>query len=128
MVGRDRMGHRGSVDVAANEASLRPQRQRTTEHSEYKRLAEQLMRPEWAQLAAKGVEVTGNAIERSRTEDGAEGARQGAEGEGGKEGADLLRGGHGGLEGHGWEYLCKWEARPGRRAGEGARTSKRHAV
>ena len=49
MVGRDRMGHRGSVDVAANEASLRPQRQHD-EHSEYKRLAEQLRRPEWEQL------------------------------------------------------------------------------
>ena len=51
----------------------------------------------------------GDATERTRTEDGVEGARQGAEGEGGKEGADLLRGGHGGLEGHGWEYLCEWE-------------------
>ena len=50
MVGRDRMGHLGSVDVAANEASVYGLRDNTTEHSENKRLAEQLMRPEWAQL------------------------------------------------------------------------------
>ena len=38
----------------------------------------------------------GDGTESTRTEDGVEDARQGAEGEGGKEGADLLRGGHGG--------------------------------
>ena len=51
----------------------------------------------------------GDGTERTRTEDGVEDARQGAEGEGGKEGADLLRGGGTEEEGHGWEYLCEWE-------------------
>ena len=56
------------------------------------RLAEQLAATRVG-AAAKGVEVGGNTTERTRTEDGMEGARQGAEGEGSKEGADLLRGG-----------------------------------
>jgi len=50
------------------------------------------MRPEWAQLRRVGVEVGGNTKERTWTEDGMEGARQGAEDESSKEGADLLWG------------------------------------
>ena len=67
----------------------------TTEHSEYKRLAEQLERPEWAQLrqywkwAAIEERAHGQKTERRAPD-------RCAEGEGGKEGADLLRGRHGG--------------------------------
>ena len=50
----------------------------------------------------------GNATERTRTEDGVESARQGAEGEGGKEGADLLGGARRRRDTE-WEYLCEWE-------------------
>ena len=82
-------------------------RDNTTEHSEYTRLAEQLMRTRVG-AAAKGVEVGGNRKARTRTGDEMEGARQGAEGGGSKEGADLLRGGRE-EDGHGWYYHCEWE-------------------
>ena len=64
---------------------------KTAEHSfEHDvRLAEQLAATRVG-AAAKGVEVGGNTAERTQTEDGMEGARQGAEGEGSKEGADLM--------------------------------------
>ena len=90
MVGRVRMGHRGSVDVAANEASLWPQRQ----HDGTQRIHEAGGAADAARVGAtaKGVEVGGNTKERTWTEDGMEGARQGAEGESSKEGADLLWG------------------------------------
>ena len=92
MVGLVTMGHRGSVDVAANEASLWDN---TTEQSEFERLTEQLMRPEWAQLRREWKWAVTEQRARG-TEDGVESARQSAEGEGSKEGADLLRGGQGG--------------------------------
>ena len=45
------------------------------------------------ELRGASTALGGDVTESTRTEDGVEDARQGAEGEGGKEGADLLRGG-----------------------------------
>ena len=50
MVGRDRMGHPGEVLTWPQMKRVYGLRDNTTEQSEYMRLAEQLMRPEWAQL------------------------------------------------------------------------------
>ena len=65
MVGRVRMGHRGSVDVAANEANLWPQRQ----HDGTKRIHEAGGATDATRVgaAAKGVEVGG--YRRARTRD-----------------------------------------------------------
>ena len=72
MVGRVRMGHRGSVDVAANEANLWPQRQ----HDGTQRIHEAGGATAATRVgaAAKGVEVGGDGKESIRTEDGVESA------------------------------------------------------
>ena len=80
----------------------------TTEHSEYKRLAEQLERPEWAQLRqywkwaaieerAHGQKTERRAPERVRK---VKAARK----------APTCYGGGTEEDEHGWEYLCEWES------------------
>ena len=82
-------------------------RDNMTEHSEYKRLAEQLMRPEWAQLrkewkwavteqSAHGQKTGWTAPDRVLK---VKAARK----------APTCYGGGAEEEGHGWEYLCEWE-------------------
>ena len=79
----------------------------TTEHSEYKRLAEQLERPEWAQLRqywkwaaieerAHGQKTERRAPDRVRK---VKAARK----------APTCYGGGTEEDEHGWEYLCEWE-------------------
>ena len=86
-------------------------RDNTTEHSEYKRLAEQLMRPEWAQLRrewkwavteqrAHGQKTGWRTPDRVLKVKAARKAPT----------CYLLEyGGGTEEEGHGWEYLCEWE-------------------
>ena len=82
-------------------------RDNTTEHSEYKRLAEQLMRPEWAQLRREWkwavTEQSAHGQKTGwRTPDRVlkvKAARK----------APACYGGGTEEEGHGWEYLCEWE-------------------
>ena len=82
-------------------------RDNTTEHSEYKRLAEQLERPEWAQLRqywkwaaieerAHGQKTERRAPDRVRK---VKAARK----------APTCYGGGTEEDEHGWEYLCEWE-------------------
>ena len=85
-------------------------RDNTTEHSEYKRLAEQLMRPEWEQLrrewkwavteqSAHGQKTGWRTPETGHRVLKVKAARK----------APACYGGGTEEEGHGWEYLCEWE-------------------
>ena len=82
-------------------------RDNTTEHGEYTRLAEQLQRPEWAQLrrewkwavtdkSAHGQKTGWRAPDRVLK---VKAARK----------APTCYGGGREEDGHGWEYLCEWE-------------------
>jgi len=82
-------------------------RDNTTEQSEFERLTEQLMRPEWAQLRREWKwAVTQQSAHRQKTGWRApdrvlkvKAARK----------APTCYGGGTEEDGHGWEYLCEWE-------------------